>query len=299
MLVFQSESSVDDDEDSGQSADETGGRHTGQKDDWDLAIRFRDIQRYGYLDPKEKRDMGEKAVRSVIERARQSLGPVQKPYRYQCMNSLEVAGLSGRNVQVELDVEETLLEQIGATGREALPRYQVRMEKEHGLVLLLDTSLSMKGEKLALLGVTVAAVCESVPSEALCVLGFDSQIHVIKDFEETVSLEDAVGRTLSIPPGGFTHIELGLREARKRIENSKHPRARVILVSDGRYTEGAHPLDEARKSGVVFPVKIGKDPGGRTVMKELGDSGIGRFSEVREMTELPRFLLRAVRDWVR
>jgi Mg-chelatase subunit ChlD len=298
-LVFQSESSVDEDEESSQSADETGGRHAGQKDDWDLAIRFRDIQRYGYLDPKEKRDLGEKAVRSVIERARQSLGPVQKPYTYHWMNALEVAGLRGRNVQLELDVEETLLDRIAAVGREALPWYQVRTEKDHGLVLLLDTSLSMKGEKLALLGVTVAAVCESVPSEALCVLGFDSRIHVIKGFEETVSLEEAVSRTLSIPPGGFTHIELGLREARQRIENGKHPRARVILISDGRYTEGAHPLEEAIKLGVVFPVKIGKDPGGRTVMKELGDSGIGRFSEVREMSELPRFLLRAVRDWVR
>jgi hypothetical protein len=230
-------------------------------------------------------------VRSVIERARASLGPVQKPYRMERVQEADETQFHGRGIAYEWDVEESILE--------SEPWYRIRVEKEHGLVLLLDTSLSMKGEKLALLGVTVAACCESVPSDALCILGFDSSIHVIKEFGESLRVETAVERTLSIPPGGFTHIELGLREARLRIEGGVHPRARVILVSDGRYTEGAHPLAEAAKLGVVFPVKIGKDPGGRVVMKELGDSGIGRFSEIREMAELPGFLLRAVRSWVR
>lgn len=27
-----------------------------KKDEWDLAVRFRDIQRFGYLQPKEKKN---------------------------------------------------------------------------------------------------------------------------------------------------------------------------------------------------------------------------------------------------
>jgi hypothetical protein len=50
---------------------------------------------------------------------------------------------------------------------------------------------------------------------------------------------------------------------------------------------------------VIYPVKIGKDPGGRAVMREIADTGQGRFSEVREMHELPRFLLHAIRSWVK
>jgi hypothetical protein len=298
-LVFHSESSSDEDEDSSESADETGGRHAGQKDDWDLAIRFRDIQRYGNLDPRQKRDLGEKAIQAVIERARESLGPVQKPYRYGLVSEADLPASIQKGCEFELEIEETLLNRVGSAGRDPEEWYRVRQEKDHGLVLLLDTSLSMKGEKLALLGVTVAAACESVPPEALSILGFDSVIHPIKEFGESVPVEVAVERTLSIPPGGFTNIERALHEARRRIEESAHPGARVILISDGRYTEGAHPLNEASRMRVIYPVKIGKDPGGRTVMKEIADSGLGSFSEIREMGELPGFLLQAVRTWVR
>jgi hypothetical protein len=235
--------------------------------------------------------MSERAILSVLQKAREMLGPVQRPYRYFTMEALAAAAFEARGSFTEIDIEESLLE--------GTPVLQVRMEKDHGLVLVLDTSLSMKGEKLALLGVTVAAACESMSSDALCILGFDSEIHTIKEFGEVIRTETAIERLLSIPAGGFTNIDLGLRSARMRIESSAHPSARVILVSDGRYTEGANPVLEARRIGRVFPVKIGKDPGGRTVMKDIGDSGMGRFGEVREMHDLPGFLLRAIRAWVK
>jgi len=294
--IYHADSVKDDDDDNdggetrnaGEQLDPSG--HD-KNDDWDFAIRFRDIQRYGYLEPKERKEMSESAIRAVLQKAREILGPVQKPYRYLTLESHDAEAWNARGAVSEIDVEESLLG--GA------PMFQVRVERDHGLVLVLDTSLSMKGEKLALLAVTVAAACESVPADALCVLGFDSEIHSIKEFGESLATEAAIERTLSIPPGGFTHIDLGLRTAREKMENSALRGARVILISDGRYTEGKNPVIEARKIGTVFPVKIGKDPGGRTVMREIADSGMGIFSEVREMTDLPGFLLRAIRAWMK
>ena len=235
--------------------------------------------------------MGEQAIQAILLRARESLGPIQKPYRYQTLDARSAEEWSTRGAASELDVEETLLQ--------SEPMFQVRLEKEHGLILLLDTSLSMKGEKLALLGVTVAAACESVPSDALCILGFDSEIHAIKEFSEKIETALAVERTLSIPAGGFTNIELGLKAAEERIGVSRLPAARFILISDGRYSEGKNPVHQARRFRAIYPVKIGKDPGGRSVMREIADSGQGRFGEVREMHELPRFLLHAIRSWVK
>jgi uncharacterized protein with von Willebrand factor type A (vWA) domain len=291
-------SDPDDETQAGEEGD--GSKHAGdqsdpvghdKKDDWDFAVRFRDIQRYGYLEPKVKKEMSEKAIQSVLGKARESLGPIQRPYRYLALDQESAQEWMARGNFTELDVEETLLQ------RE--PVYQVRMEKNHGLVILLDTSLSMKGEKLALLGVTVAAAHESIPSEALCILGFDSEIHVIKAFQEKISTESAIERVLSIPAGGFTNIDLGLKAAGEHIAESNLKDSRVILISDGRYTEGKNPVIRARNFRMVYPVKIGKDPGGRTVMREIADTGQGRFSEVREMHELPRFLLHAIRTWVK
>jgi Mg-chelatase subunit ChlD len=299
-LVFHADSIADDDheEQSGENSSDNSraGEQTDpvghdKKDDWDLAVRFRDIQRYGYLEPKKKKEMSEQAIQAILVRARESLGPIQKPYRYQTLDARSAEEWSARGATSELDVEETLLQ--------SEPMFQVRLERDHGLVLILDTSLSMKGEKLALLGVTVAAVCESVPADALCILGFDSEIHAIKEFSEKIDTASAIERTLSIPAGGFTNIERGLRAARERIEGSGKHQARVILVSDGRYTEGKNPVLEARNFRMIYPVKIGKDPGGRSVMREIADSGQGRFAEVREMHELPRFLLHAIRSWVK
>ncbi len=300
--MFQADSIADDEGEDNSSHEgldvQTDHAGAAKKDDWDFAIRYRDIQRLGYLDAKTKVEQSEKAIRKVIDRAREILGPIQKPYRYIHVGQEDLPGFAAQAHSAELDIEETLLSAVGAI-RNAQPIYQLRLEKEHGIVVVLDTSLSMKGEKLALLGVTAAVVALSLPSESFAILGFDSQIHAIKTFQEKVTPEQVVERVLSIPPGGFTNIHLGLNTARTWIEQSKLPQARVILVSDGRYTEGKNPVDTAKGMPFVYSVKIGKDPTGRQTMRDIADQGSGRFTEVREMVDLPRTLLQGIRSWVR
>jgi Ca-activated chloride channel family protein len=261
-----------------------------RKDEWDLAIRFRDIQRYGYLHAKQKKEMSDRAIEAILDRAREALGPVQKPYHYEMLSHDE---LGPDHAEAELDVEATLEDAVRT------PQYRIRREKDHGLVLVLDTSLSMKGEKLALLAVSVAAVAMSLPARSFAILGFDSEIHAIKEFAEEVDAAECVRRVLSIPPGGFTNLELGLKTAIARIQSGHFPQARVILISDGRYTEGRHPGEISRTIPFLYAVKIGKDPTGRDIMKELAMSGLGSFTEVREMPNLPKVLLSGIRQWVR
>ena len=273
-------------------------QHNPQKDEpWNLATHYRDIQRYGHLEAKQKKEMSELAIQGVIDRAHQSLGPVQKPYRYLSASKEEIEMSGGAYHSPEIDIEETLLNPQPHSFQE--PVFRVTAERDHGLVLVLDTSLSMKGEKLALLGATVAAVAMSVPSPALAILGFDSEIHPIKKFEEVVSTHDCVKRVLSIPPGGFTNISKGLSTAREWIQSARFPQARVILISDGRHTEGVNPAEIAQFLPFVYPVKIGKEPYGREVMRSIADTGLGTFMEVREMHELPLQLLTAIRRWVK
>jgi len=300
-LIFHADSVTDDDDEPQAGENEAASRRGEQmdpvghdrKDEWDLAIRFRDIQRFGYLQPKQRKEQSEKAIQAVMDRAHESLGPIQKPYRYEHVSESELASFPHAIQSAELEIEETL-------GRIPLdPVYQVRLEKDHGLVLVLDTSLSMKGEKLALLGVTVAAIAMSLPPETFAILGFDSEIHAVKPFSDPARPEECVERVLSIPPGGFTNIQRGLQFAKQWIQESRYPQSRVILVSDGRYTEGADPTVIAREFPFIYPVKIGKDPTGREVMREIADGGLGSFTEVREMKDLPRMLLNLIRAWVR
>jgi len=283
----------------GQRMDDHGhSQHNPKKDEaWDLASRYRDIQRYGYLEAKQKKEMSELAIQGVLQKAHESLGPIQKPYRYLTVSQEEIDSSGGAYHSPEIDVEETLMNPRRSELQE--PVFRVTTERDHGLVLVLDTSLSMKGEKLALLGATVAAVAMSVPSHSLAILGFDSEIHEIKKFDEVVTTRECVERVLSIPPGGFTNISKGLTVARDWIHATKFKQARVILISDGRYTEGVDPVEIARLLPFVYPVKIGKEPYGREVMRAISDTGLGTFMEVREMKELPVQLLKAIRRWVK
>ena len=302
-LYFHSDSLSADEPDSepeeagtGVGGDQRNPGEKEQKDEWNLATRYQDIQRFGYIEPKKKLEMSKKAIHAIMTRAKEMLGPVQKPYRYEHANEERLLDLAHQNPHAELDIEETLIQHSGG---KLEPIYRVRLEKEHGLVLVLDTSLSMKGEQLALLGVTVAAVSFTLPPESFSVMGFDSEIHAIKRFEDRQTVEESVEKTLSIPPGGFTNLELALKNAQKWVSQSAYPRARVILVSDGRYTEGKSPIELAKKLPFIFSVKLGKNPSGRSVMKDIADTGLGRFTEVREMEDLPKVLLNAVRTWVR
>lgn len=280
----------EDDHDSKSQGEQSDPVGHDRKDEWDLAIRFRDIQRFGYLHAKEKKEMSDRAIEAVLDRGREALGPIQKPYHYEMM-SLEQLGADPH--EAELDVEGTL-ENVT---RE--PQFRIRREKDHGLVLVLDTSLSMKGEKLALLAVSVAAVAMSLPLKSFAIFGFDSEIHSIKEFAEEADAAECVRRVLSIPPGGFTNLELGLKTAIAKIHQGHFPQARVILISDGRYTEGRHPVEIGRTIPFLYTVKIGKDPTGRDIMKDLAMSGLGAFTEVREMPNLPKVLLSGIRQWVR
>ncbi|MBS1960504.1 MAG: VWA domain-containing protein [Bdellovibrionales bacterium] len=271
----------------GQQQDPNG---QDRKDEWDLAIRFRDIQRFGYLHAKEKKEMSDRAIEAVLDRGREALGPIQKPYHYEMMSQEE---LGADYHEAELDVESTLEDPTRT------PQFRIRREKDHGLVLVLDTSLSMKGEKLALLAVSVAAVAMSLPLRSFAIFGFDSEIHTVKDFNQEIDAAECVRRVLSIPPGGFTNLELGLKTAIQKIQTGHFPQARVILISDGRYTEGKHPAEIGKTIPFLYSVKIGKDPTGRDIMKDLAMSGLGSFTEVREMPQLPKVLLSGIRTWVR
>lgn len=230
------------------------------------------------------------------------LGPVTPSYRY-LLSSQE-----GESSQLE--IEETISENIskGRSGNVNQIQnwdlvYSNREFQHPGLVLLLDTSLSMRGEKLAFLAMTVAVVAMSVPPQTLCVLGFDTVVHELKKFQESsshkVDLPKLIEGVLSIPPGGFTNIEKGLRHARLQIDQSRFPRARIIVISDGKYTEGQDPSVTVKGWSWVNAVKIGKEPTGRNVMKEIAENTSGHFHEVRDMSQLPRVLLSAVRAWVK
>jgi len=172
-----------------------------------------------------------------------------------------------------------------------VPQVELRVERSTQVLVLLDLSLSIRGERLALVALAGAVLGLAFPEGQLGLLGFDSYPRWIKKFEDSV---DIARQILRYPAGGFTHIERALEEALAATRD--RPRTHVLIVSDGRYTEGRDPAPLAHRFRRLSTLLVGKDWSGRALMEEMANHGNGRAFSAREYADLPRTLYQTVRE---
>lgn len=178
-------------------------------------------------------------------------------------------------------------------------RFELRIDRETDIAIIMDASMSMGGEKLALLALATAVVALCVPTERLSLMGFDSKIRWVKRFNEELTVRSIIERVLELPAGGFTNLELALKETLQVLSKSNKANANVILISDGKYTEGRDPSSLAQGFRHLNVMKIGKDQAGRELLQELVLKGHGKFFEARKMTDLPKAVYSAMRVLLR
>lgn len=266
------------------------------KPSWDVAVRFQDLKRFAHIPDKEKKLLKKRAIQGVLDRAHALLGAVIKPEQKKIIDykTFIDSGQKG-----ELEIIETLDELFSKGISNDVLRFGARVEKNNQIALIMDASLSMTGEKIALLAVAAAVVALCVPSEKLALMGFDSKVSWIKKFDQSMSIETIVEKVLDIPAGGFSNLAKALLEMSKMIEGSKYPRPNVILISDGKYTEGADPSYLSKRYKSLNVLKIGRDQAGRELLLELSSGGNGRFFEAKKIGDLPKTMYSAMRALLR
>lgn len=273
-----------------------------QKPTWDIAVRYQDLKRLLALSDAQKKEFSERAVEGVISRARQVLGGVMRPEILEKMNFDEYHQDGYRG---ELDLLTTLDEGLGRgalfTDKESL-YFEGRFPKKSRVFLLMDASLSMNGEKIALLAVAVAVVGLCLPSADIGLLSFSSRAKVLKEFGTKASLQEMVKAVLEMPTFGLTNLEEALRTAQNTLEKNRDPRINVILISDGKYTEGKDPSYLAPQFKRLSALKVGRDIAGRALLQELVRCGGGDGSllfEAKRYWDLPHVLYKTLRHLVR
>lgn len=202
----------------------------------------------------------------------------------------------------DLDWESTL-ETYAESGDDTLTgdhfEWTLDTPKGSRLLLVMDLSLSMKGEKLAMLTTAVASLALSLPQDRFAVLGFDSNPVWMKTFTEILDDRELIRRILAFPATGFTHIEAALTTARDSIPPRFRSRTQVLLLTDGTYTEGGSPLPLAPQFHKLNTLSVGKNIGGRSLLISLAHQGSGEYFEARDLHALPSTLLRMVRALLR
>lgn len=239
--------------------------------------------------PKRLERMRQRAITAVVRRAKELL--LRQSRATEIVTQAWTPGASG-----ELDVEETLERGAGKPELDAEDLVVTdRRDKRADLALALDVSLSMAGENLALLAVAAAVLALRADPRDLAVIAFETDAEVLTRRGDAMLAEDVVRRILEVPAGGFTNIEAGLEEARRALSGSRSPRRAVILVSDGKSTEGGDPREIAKRIPRLHVVHIGRDAQGKRLSRSLATIGKGAFEAAAGYRSLPRAMDRLSR----
>ncbi|HUP57554.1 MAG TPA: vWA domain-containing protein [Bdellovibrionota bacterium] len=223
--------------------------------------------------------------------------------------------LPGDANQPDIDLEQTMDESIlqvasasGASAREypLLPQdvwMGFQTPRRQPVVLTVDTSLSMTGEKLALTAVALAVVLLQFPDDPIGIVAFENDARILKRPDERISLQELIERFLDVPAQGYTHLEDGLKAALKLVrETATSGQARppsTVLLTDGKYTAGRDPAYLAPRFAHLVVLKMGREKASLELCRELAQRGAGALREVGELEALPAVMYGVVKDLLR
>ncbi|RYZ70819.1 MAG: VWA domain-containing protein [Proteobacteria bacterium] len=274
---------------------------------WDVATRYHEFKTKPFFKKDEKlrdhlRDISREAI---LDRAKAVLGQVVRPLKRQ-LTTLDLLPADAQSS--ELDLEATL-EDAPWVGMNRVP-FQAQdlvMEysqpKTHAVVLCVDTSLSMTGDKLALTAVALAVVLLQFPHDPIGIVAFENQARVLKHPTETLTIDELITRFLDVPAQGYTHLEAGMKSALKLIDEV--PRSGLdrppstVLLTDGKYTAGRDPGYLGARFPHLLVLKMGSERASRNLCRELAQKGGGTLREIENLEDLPETMYSVVKSLLR
>jgi len=262
----------------------TYGVPLGELDGWTIATH---LTRSGArLPDRGLRAYAERlAAAAVLRRAARLVGPMRAATR-------PVSEAMREPYQGELDIERTLENITGKEFPDAGDWVVTRrQERRQEVVLMMDTSLSMSGEKMALAAVATAVLALKMQGRDLAVVTFDDKARAISRLGVDDSPEEVVKLMLEQPVRGYTNIAAALEVGASELERGRNPRRAGLIITDGVYTVGQDPVPLAARFPRLF-VLLTEDykmnPG---LCRSMADQARGDVFPVKSFQELPRRML--------
>lgn len=123
-----------------------------------------------------------------------------------------------------------------------------RVPTRQAVVLLVDVSGSMKGEKLTVAAATVSALAGTMrPSDDLAVIAFWKDAAIVQPLGHRRAPEAVLEQLLAIPARGLTNVAFALEAALGQLRRTNARRRMVLLLSDAVHNAGPDPRGAARR----------------------------------------------------
>jgi Mg-chelatase subunit ChlD len=182
----------------------------------------------------------------------------------------------------EIDLERTvevLAEKPVMEDEDFFVRDRVRTRRS--IVLAVDVSGSMKGERVRTAAATVGALASELSNDDLGVIAFWSDAAVLLELGRPVRPMEILDALLRLPARGLTNVGFPLELAIEQLSRGRNRERRVVLLSDCVHNAGADPrLAAARipRLDVLVDVSGEKDV---DLARQLAAAGHGTTHLIR------------------
>ncbi|MCU1662910.1 MAG: von Willebrand factor type [Pseudonocardia sp.] len=124
-----------------------------------------------------------------------------------------------------------------------------RMRSRRAVVLVVDVSGSMRGEKVRMAAATVAALSADLSGngDQLALLAFWSDAALLKPLGAHVPAARLLDELLRIPARGLTNVQFALAVAHAELNRSSARRRTAVLLTDAVHNAGPDPRLLARR----------------------------------------------------
>ena len=194
----------------------------------------------------------------------------------------EVASVPYRGGSDDIDLDRTL-EQLTEHPVPADEDIVVRerVTTARSVVLLVDLSGSMRGERARTAAAVVGALAAELARDNLAVIAFWSDAAVLSRFGQHVPSARLVESMLGIPARGLTNVAFPLQVARRELAKVPARDARALLLSDCVHNAGPDPRPFAARLprlDILLDTTGEQDP---ELARDLARLGRGRLRQVR------------------
>jgi MoxR-like ATPase/Mg-chelatase subunit ChlD len=255
---------------------------------WKIAQNYQRI-RLRLTDPMALEMARRIAIRATIQRVLSLLGPVTLPTRV-------TRGPFSIGDEREMDIESTvenIVDRLHVQPSDII--VEGREPRRISVALMLDASLSMSGDKLAIATAAIAVLALRLKMVDFLVITFNDRSKVVKRIDEDADLDRLILSLLEFTASGYTNIEEALRSGSRELARSETRDQVGILITDGNYTVGRDPTSAASSFKKLFVIMTESHDCRLSVCESMASSGRGRVFTVSEFDEIPRTLYRVLR----
>jgi Mg-chelatase subunit ChlD len=193
----------------------------------------------------------------------------------------ELASVRYRGGSDDIDLDRTLENLVASPlpmAEDIVVRERVRTRRS--VVLLVDVSGSMRGERVRTAAAAVGALAGQLHRDDLAVVAFWSDAAVLLRLGQRITPQRLLDTLLRIRPQGLTNVGFPLRLAARELARVPARDARVLLLSDCVHNAGPDPRRFAGRLprlDVLFDVSGEQDA---ELAGDLAHAGRGRMYRI-------------------